>query len=313
MFGTIGVLMGGISRERDISIQSGMAIAAALRHRNIAVKEIICNGNLQEELRDSPIDIAFLALHGEYGEDGTVQLFLENNHITYTGSGVHASGLALNKHRAKTLFKKAGLKTPPWKLITKNTIGDPVPFSFPLVIKPVNEGSSIGLALIKDQGQYRAIGESLFHTQVGYIIEQYIPGKELTVGIIDNAALPIIEIVTKTSLYDFTAKYQKGMTEYLVPAPISSVKTTEIQSLALDAYHLLRCRDFSRIDIILHPDGTPYILEINTIPGFTETSLLPKAAQVQGISFDELCVKILTLAAKRHKKYRQEPQEKENQ
>ena len=299
MLERIGVLMGGISREKDISIQSGKAIYSALKRLGFDAHEIICEGNISEELRKTPIDIAFIALHGKYGEDGTIQMQLEQLGISYTGSGVTASSLAMNKKESKQIFTQKNIPTPPWTVISKGHFSMDFPFPFPVVVKPVAEGSSIGLSIINNEDLFRRSVISLLETHKEIIVEKFIKGPELTVGILDNEALPVIHIAPKRTFYDFIAKYEKGNTDYIVPADISESATKTVQETALAAHCALGCRDLSRVDLILSDDGTAYVLEINTIPGFTETSLLPKAAKARKMSFDQLCKKILLLAYQR--------------
>jgi D-alanine-D-alanine ligase len=304
-FGKIGVLLGGPSSEREISIRSGKAIANALRKRGHDVVEIGETGSIEEGVVKSNIDIAFIALHGRYGEDGTVQKFLEDNNIPYTGSGPLASKLAIDKELAKIEFLRRGINTPEYISINASDNYSSrlkeikIKLSMPVVVKPVEEGSSIGLSIVKEEKDLASAIELAFSYSKKVIIEKYIDGKELTVGVLGNGALAVVEIVPKKGYYNFEAKYTSGMTEYVVPAKIDSEQYKHVQMLGLLAHSALGCRDMSRVDIRLDSNCKPWVLEVNTIPGFTETSLLPKAAKAVGIGFEDLCEKILELAVSR--------------
>ena len=299
MFKKIGVLLGGASREREISIRSGKAIAGALRQRGFDVIEIGESGSIEHEVLNARIDAVFIALHGIYGEDGQIQAFLEKNGIPYTGSGPAASRTAFNKGTAKRVFEKNGLLTPPWSLCAGNTELDPRAVKLPAVIKPALEGSSIGLTIVNEKAAVQAAFEKAVTGGGEVVIEEYIPGTEVTVGILGGQPLPVVQIKTRRDFYDFTAKYDDHSTQYLVPAPLDDSMRQLVQDTGLAAYNALGCRDFSRVDIIISDKGKPYVLEVNTIPGFTQTSLLPKAALAAGIDFDSLCVKILELCHNR--------------
>jgi len=301
----VAVLMGGQTSERDISLISGKAVAEALASRDYQVSSIDINGRikLEERLSDEKIDVAFIALHGRYGEDGSVQRLLEKLKIAYTGSGVTASFLALNKIEAKKIFQAKNISTPPFFSLNNPQSYKPflkrAPFEFPWVIKPAAEGSSIGLSVIEE-------GESLdkavkFASSYGekILVEKYIAGREITVGILDEYPLPVLEVVPKRKFYDYKAKYTKGESEYLVPAPIELKIYQEIQMVALAAHQALGCEGMSRVDMRLDSQNKPYVLEVNTIPGLTELSLLPKAARAIGVSFPDLCCILVTLAKNR--------------
>lgn len=298
--GTIGVILGGPSEEREISIRTGRAIANALRLKGYAVTEIGEEGNIEDKILTSGIDVAFIALHGRYGEDGTIQKFFENEGIPYTGSDPVASYNALDKFVSKTIFEKNNINTPEYIAVNsgESDIFDQMEsmFSFPVVVKPADSGSSMGLSIVSKSGDLKRALDTASGYNSRIIIEKYIPGKELTVGILDQAPLPVIEIVPAGGFYSYDAKYTKGKTEYIVPADLPADIHKAVQMLALRAHQVLGCRDLSRVDIRLDPEGVPWVLEVNTIPGFTETSLLPKAAKAVGISFGDLCERILFLA-----------------
>ncbi len=298
----IVVLMGGISPEREISLQSGKAVANALTKTNSNVIKIIVNDDMVNELDNYKIDIAFIALHGYFGEDGGIQEILESKGIFYTGSGISASRLAMNKVESKDIFRKNNIPTPDYfKASTEQSMSEITinikNLKLPVITKPVSNGSSIGISIIKE---YTGIIDAIEHTgrySKDILIEECIEGRELAVSILDDKALPVIEIKTPTVFYDYDAKYKSNNTQYIILE--SSDETSEralshavyerVQELAVRAHNSLDCRNFSRVDMILSKDDEIYVLEVNTIPGFTERSLLPKAAAAANISFVELC------------------------
>ena len=315
----IAVLMGGISTEREVSLRSGNAVAKALTEAGFNVSCIDVKDEKIEELDHMEIDVAFIALHGYFGEDGGVQELLESKGILYTGSGINASKLAMDKLATKKCFIEAGLTTPDYITVTEfqefteiqqeiNNLG------LPVVLKPTRNGSSIGISIIKDAKNLQTGLEKAFEFGYELLIEKYIKGRELTLGILDDKALPIIEIKTSVEFYNYDAKYKDNRTEYLIVKTTSgNDKNTvedflnntgylspslynEAQELALNAHKVLGCRGFSRVDMLLDNIGKFYLLEVNTIPGFTEKSLLPKAAKAAGMSFSSLCKKIAELA-----------------
>lgn len=301
-FGKIGVLMGGPSTEREISLKSGKAVHEALKENGFdAVGIDIINGKKQDNIRlikSRKISCAFLALHGRFGEDGQIQRILETLKIPYTGSGVRASKLAMDKVSSRRIFEAAGLNVPGYKVINKSTYrqkkGEMIlnGLDLPLVIKPAAGGSSIGLSIIEKEVDLESALKSAFAFDDRVIVEEYIAGRELTVGILEDCALPVIEIVPKKKFFDFEAKYTCGLTEYIVPAEIEERLARKIKRIALTCHRLLGCLGFSRVDIILDKDNRVFVLEVNTIPGLTNTSLLPKAARIVGIEFNELCLKL---------------------
>lgn len=294
----IGVLAGGPSSEREISLRSGTAVYKALVDEGynaifLDVKDDIC-----DIINKNKIEVAFIALHGKFGEDGTVQKMLEEMGLPYTGSGVAASKAALDKIASKELFVKNGIPTPKYAVAEEDKAlpAGALALGWPVVVKPQFEGSSIGLSIVKDG---KALGEAL---QKAYIygpkvlLEEYIAGKELTVGILDDKPLPVIEIVPKNKVYDYEAKYKSPDTGYLVPAPIEKGLFEKAQALGAAAHKALGCRSMSRVDMIAGDNGGIFVLEVNTIPGMTERSLLPKAAAANGLSFGKLCVKLIESA-----------------
>lgn len=310
-FGHIGVLMGGYSSEREISLKSGKAVFEALQRQGCRVSALDIrekdHTKIKQTIAAADLNIAFITLHGRLGEDGMIQSILEELDIPYTGSGVAASRLAINKVSTQDLFKKNGIHISPYAALSRGQeetalsaverIG-----SFPVVVKPACEGSSIGITIVRDAGGLHGALERAWQYGDLALVEKYVPGRELTVGVLDQQALPVVEIRPKGAFFDFTSKYSQGMSEYIVPAQIPQETALLLQEEALQAHHVLGCEDFSRIDFILGQDGRHYALEVNTIPGFTSTSLLPKAAQEAGISFEQLCLRIVQLAYGKKKK-----------
>ena len=293
----IGVLMGGWSDERDVSLKTGQAIAGALKSKGWLVIELDVDRAICERIKDENIDAAFLALHGRFGEDGTVQGMLEMMGIPYTGSGVLASSLAINKVFAKIVLQNSQIPTPPFAVLEeRDEMVSDSPFGYPVVVKPSSQGSTIGTYIVKSRSELIPAISDAFKFDNQILMEAFIPGRELTVGILGEEALPVLEIVPHSGFYDFHAKYTHGETEYLCPAPMENDLSEKIRELALNAHRALGCRDFSRVDFRLREDGRPFCLEINTIPGMTDTSLLPKAARIQGIEFPDLVERILLMA-----------------
>jgi D-alanine-D-alanine ligase len=304
-FGTIGVLMGGYSSEREISLRSGQAVAEALSQKghqvlplDITTDEI---AGITRQIQATPLDIAFIALHGRLGEDGVIQGILEKLEIPYIGSGVKASQIAFNKILTQKALQSAGLPVAEHFFITD---GKPVDFktawkhikSTPMVVKPACEGSSIGVHIVRHPSEWEPAFKNALSFGPQIIIEEFIKGREFTVGIFDGEALPLVEICPDAHFFSFTAKYQKGSTQYTCPAEISEDLTRVIKELSLRAVEVLGCEGFSRVDLRVDDKGRPFILEVNTIPGFTGTSLFPKAAREAGYSFVQVCEKLLDLA-----------------
>ncbi len=295
----IGVLMGGPSSEREVSLKSGSAVASALKRKGFAVSEIDVGPDLVDRLKD--IDVAFVVLHGKPGEDGVVQGLLEFMGIPYTGPRVLGAALGMNKLITKKVLEFHGLKVPPFKVVRKSEYTLPREskfdsIDFPVVVKPVDEGSTIGVSIVKTHEEFEKALELAFSYSEEVLIEKFIEGRELTVGVVNDRALPVIEIRPKKGFYDYESKYTKGLTEYLVPAPIDDRVAKTAQDWALIAHRALYQRGVSRTDFRMDEEGNLYILEVNSIPGMTETSLLPKAAKVAGLDFDDLVVEILKSA-----------------
>jgi D-alanine-D-alanine ligase len=293
----IGVLCGGPSAEREISLRSGRAIHEALLSLGLPVVLLELSEKeekIPEELKKSRITRAFIALHGTFGEDGTLQAMLEEMGILYTGSSPEACRYAMDKVSSRRRWLAAGLPIPQW--VEAEPINAEVrsqELIFPIVVKPVAQGSSFGVVLVDSPRELPAALDEAAKFGEKLILEEHLPGQELTVGILEDQPLPVIQIVPKRRFYDYVAKYTPGMAEYWVPAPLPKETTKTVQEIALTAHEVLSCHSFSRVDLILTPERGPVLLELNTIPGMTFTSLLPKAAQAAGIEFPELCRRML--------------------
>lgn len=286
----IGVLMGGLSEEREISLKTGAAILKALGDKNYKAIAIDAGRDISAVLIKKKIDIAFIALHGRYGEDGCIQGLLEVMAIPYTGSGVKASALAMDKTAAKKVMLYHGVSTPASCIYEE---GVRPKIKAPLVVKPACQGSAIGVSIVKEDSGLKAALHEAKKFGGPVLIEKYIKGRELTVSILDGRVLPTIEIRPKKGFYDYTAKYTKGMTEFVVPAQITKSLDKKVAKESLKAYEALGCKGAARVDVILDSKGTPYVLEVNTIPGMTELSLFPRAAQAVGLDYPALVEEML--------------------
>lgn len=292
----VGVLMGGVSSERQISLKSGKAVLDALKSLGFEALAVDIRMDNKRYVKDLilsyDIGLAFLAMHGPFGEDGKVQSILEELRIAYTGSGPESSALAMDKAASSEIFRRAGLNVPGHLVLDKNHRRITRPLRYPLVVKPVCGGSSIGLSIVDEPKAIKPAIDLAFEYDKRIIVEEYIQGREMTVGILDNKALEVVEIRAKNRFFDYKAKYQDSKTEYIVPAEVPSAVMRLLKDAAVRAHNLLGCSFFSRVDIILSDGFRPFILEVNTIPGFTSTSLLPKAALCAGISFPDLIFRI---------------------
>jgi D-alanine-D-alanine ligase len=290
----VGVLLGGRSAERTVSLNTGAAVLAALRRLGHTVTAVDAGADLPRALARRGVDVAFLALHGRGGEDGTVQGLLECLGIPYTGSGVLASALAMDKKQSKWIFRAHGLPTPEFEVFARGGRRPRLErLAFPVVVKPICEGSSLGVTVARTPRELESAVKAAFRYDPEAIAEAFIPGRDLTVGVLGDEALAVVEMRPRSGFYDFRDKYEKGRTEYLVPAPLTSRQTARTRELALAAHRALGCRGASRVDFRLDERGRPQLLEVNTIPGMTATSLLPKSAAAVGIGFDELVGRIL--------------------
>lgn len=303
----IAVLLGGMSSEREISLKTGNAILGALQKQGYTACGIDADSRLAENLKKQGIDTAFIALHGAFGEDGTVQGLLEILGIPYTGSGVLASALSINKVATKKILAWQGLPTPAFQVIaspdrTVDSAVRAITMQPPFVVKPPEEGSTIGISRVKVSEDIRDAVSLALRYDRELLIEEFIRGRELTAAVLDGEALPLVEIEAQGGFYDYKAKYQsRGETRYVVAPDIGSDLTDRIQGLAVATYRALGCSGAARVDFLLAEDGRPTIIEINTIPGMTETSLLPKAAGHAGMQFEQLVERILW-SARLHKK-----------
>lgn len=304
----IAVLMGGPSTEREVSLNTGGAILKALQEKGYqAIAMELDPLHFVEQIKDEKIDVVFNAVHGKFGEDGTIQGALELIGIPYTGSGMLASAVAMDKVISKRLFMADGIPTPRALFFQCTTNTSEIlktiekQFSLPVVVKAASQGSSIGVSIVSDAPALEAAVEEAFGYSDHIVVEEFIKGKELTVAVIGDEtaqALPVIEIVPHSGRYDYRSKYTKGCTDYIVPAELEHVVTERIQNLAVRAFQLFGCRGVARVDFMMDEAGQPYVLEINTIPGMTATSLVPKAAAATGLSFSDLCEQILKMARK---------------
>lgn len=298
---SILVLAGGPSAEREISLMGGKAVAEALERAGHRVTYADIRPEDLSALDTPGIDVVFPVLHGAWGEDGQVQSILEARGLAYVGSGPKASALAMDKAATKAAFRAAGLPTPDWDVWSG--AGKVWPGRLPVVVKPVDSGSSVDLTIARDADTLRTAATGVIAKHGRCLVEQFVGGRELTVGVLDGAALPPIEIVVHgREFYDYQAKYFDDATEYRVEPALPAGVRAELCRLALAAHGVLGCRDFSRVDFILPPAGGPTLLEVNTIPGFTSHSLLPKAAARTGLDFASLCDRLANLAAARRTK-----------
>jgi D-alanine-D-alanine ligase len=290
--------MGGPSGEREVSLKSGGAVCTALGSLGYKVIPIDPEKDAEERIKDAGMELAFIALHGRFGEDGTVQAILESLGIPYTGSGVEASKLAMDKLASRKIFMKNRINVPEFIPAEKGAGGkfNLDGLDFPLVVKPNSEGSSLGLSIVEKEDDLNPALTLAWSMDNLALIERYIPGREMTVGILGDEPLPVIELKPHRKFYDYVAKYETGATEYLVPAPLPDKVCRRVQESALLAHKSLGCYGFSRVDMILNEENTPVVLEVNTIPGLTSTSLLPKAAKAKGLDFPGLIEKMIELA-----------------
>ena len=300
----IAVVVGGPSTEADVSRRTGAAIAAALTTRGYRAEIIeLVPEKFAQTLSAGTFDVVFNALHGRYGEDGVLQGLCEMMGMPYTGPGVMASAAGMNKVISKCAFQGAGIPTAPFAYYFSLQPFDSIiadigrTFSLPVVIKSAAQGSSIGTVIVNETGALRPALEEAFRYGTSIIVEAFIDGDEFTVAVMDDTAFPVIQIVSSTGKYDYYSKYTPGVSTHLCPAPIGDAMTKKMQDTALDVFHSLHCSGVSRVDMMTDKEGNLFVLEINTVPGMTATSLVPDAARAMGVSFEELCEKILLEAA----------------
>jgi len=288
----IGVLLGGLSAEREVSLKSGGAVLATLNAKGYQAVGIDVGRDLANQLAQEKIELAFIALHGRFGEDGSVQGLLELMGIPYTGSGVLASALAIDKVYSKIVFRSAGLTVAPYQVLRRGE-KHPLSYAVPAVVKPAREGSSVGVSIVKDAADMDAALEEAFRYDDQVLVERFIDGREVQVGILDGKALGAIEIVPKNEFYDFEAKYTPGMAEHILPARLPAPIYAEVLKAGEVAHAALGCDGYSRVDFLVTEAGEAYILEVNTLPGMTDLSLLPEIARGAGIDFPDLVERII--------------------
>lgn len=296
-FGKVAVMFGGDSAEREVSLNSGQAVLSALLRKGVDAHKFDPKEQPLYDLVEEKFDRVFIVLHGRGGEDGSLQGALSLLGLPYTGSKGQGSALAMDKVRSKYMFLGAGIPTAPFVVVKKdqpidlatilNQLGDKV------MVKPANEGSSIGMSMATDIQSLQEALDKAFSFDKDVLIEQWITGTEVTVSVVNGNSLPVIEMRTPNDFYDYQAKYQSNSTEYLCPAPISAELTAQLQQVAVETFELLGCQSWGRVDFIVDEQQRINVLEVNTVPGMTETSLVPKAAKAQGIDFDDLVVGIL--------------------
>jgi D-alanine-D-alanine ligase len=335
----VAVLFGGTSEERDVSVASGAQVFRALRARGNEVVAVdtargVLSPREEERLLASGVapappteaelralrlhaptalaeipavrraDVAFLALHGGTGEDGTLQALLDLSGIAYTGSGLRGSANAMDKDTAKRLFRSVGVPTADWLMAPADEAEVEAKLGLPVVVKPSKQGSTVGLAVVKRAGELQPAIDEAYRFDDEVMIERFVPGRELTVGVLADRPLAVGEIVSASEIFDYRSKYQEGGAREIFPADLTEEQTREVQELGLRAHRVLKCQGYSRVDFRLDPDGRLWCLEVNTLPGMTAASLLPKSAGAAGISFEELCQTICELAVERHERLR---------
>jgi D-alanine-D-alanine ligase len=297
----IGVLLGGLGPERDVSLRTGEAICGALRRLGYDAREVLVDRDIDQTLRRDPIDVAFLALHGPYGEDGCVQGLLELMGIPYTGSGVLASALAFDKLKSKEMFRLHNVPTPPYYAFDASELDDLESthgsFGFPAFVKPRRAGSSVGSGRANDLAELRERCAEAAAFDSSILVERFVPGREVTVAVLDGRALGALEIVPKGRFYDYQSKYQKGQSEYHLPARLPPTRYKGVLNIAERAAKCLGTTGAVRVDFLVTEGENEYVLEVNTLPGMTETSLLPMIARGAGMDFDSLCETILLRAS----------------
>lgn len=291
----LAVLMGGPGSEREVSLRSGAAVARALGQAGYRVTEIDVKG--PEFVLPNDTGLCVLMMHGTFGEDGQIQTILDSRGIAYTGEGAVGSRVAFDKLASKERFAAAGVPTPRWEVLAP---GEKPSLPLPIVVKVPREGSSVGVHLVRAADQLEAALSDCAGLDREILVEELIEGRELTVGVVGDRAMPVVEIRPHEGFYDYAHKYTKGASEYFCPAPLDEQTTRLVQETALAAHRALGLQVYSRVDIILRADGAPFVLEANTIPGMTETSLLPKSAAAAGITFPALCEEIARLSLQRH-------------
>ncbi len=297
-FGKVAVLLGGKSSEREVSLMSGTAVLEALQRQGVDAHAFDTGHHSLTDLAAEHFDCAFIALHGRYGEDGTIQGALDLMGVPYTGSGVMACALAMDKWRTKLVWHASGIPTPRFEMLSAQTnfVATADSLGLPLIVKPAREGSTIGLTKVSSSkavaGAYR---EAAKHDSI-VLAEQFVDGPELTASILDDEALPLVRIEAPGGNYDYDAKYFSDETQYFCPSGVDAGLEDRVKSISVDAFRILGCKGWGRVDVMIDADGEPWVLEANTVPGMTGHSLVPMAATVAGLSFDQLVIRILEAA-----------------
>lgn len=293
----IAVLMGGLSFEREVSLTTGTEILESLTRQGCQAVKVDVDRNVASQLAETRPDLAFIALHGTFGEDGAIQGLLECLRIPYTGSGVLGSALAFNKVATKRLFDQAGIPTPRYEVHYRESRKSSArSLGLPVVVKPSDQGSSIGVSIVRKESEWEPAMNLAFELSEEVLVEEFIDGKLLAIGMREREPLPVVHIKPKSDFYDYESKYTEGKTEYECPASLSKEEEAACHRAARDTFRVLRGRGFPRVDVILSPQGVPYVLEMNTIPGMTPLSLLPMAAKEGGLDFDALVLEIAMTA-----------------
>ena len=288
----IAVLMGGPGEEKDVSLKSGQAIKKALNHNGYDVTSIILDTKLEKLVKDLlSVDLVFLGLHGNIGENGTIQGFLDALGIIYTGSGPLSSAICMDKNISKIIAKNNGIMTPKWKLC--DTVIDDAKMNYPVIVKPNGQGSTVGLRIAHNESELKPSIEYAFNYDNSVLVEEYIQGRELTVMLIDGKAQPVCEIIPSHEFYDYECKYTAGMSKYICPAEIDDNISNYVKKISENLFDLLKCENYSRADFRMDDQNKFWFLEMNTLPGMTDTSLAPMSALAAGISFNELIDKIV--------------------
>lgn len=289
--------MGGLSPEREVSLTTGQAVFEAIQRNGLDAVAIDVDRNIAVNLKESKIDIAFIALHGTYGEDGTIQGILEYANIPYTGSGVLGSSIAYDKVKSKELFKFHNIPSADYQVFYRSQKNIPSrTLDLPVVVKPSTQGSSIGISIVKNESEWLTALQLGFKYSEEVLVEKFIDGRLMAIGMNGEQPFPIVHIKPKSEFYDYESKYTQGKTDYLCPAELSTEEKSGLEDASIKVVRALKSRGIPRVDAILDETGTPYVLEINTIPGMTPISLLPMAAKQAGINFDELVMEILATA-----------------
>lgn len=287
--------MGGESAEREVSLKTGRSVCDALRRRGYTVYPLEVTASLPHHIRIKKIQVAFIALHGPGGEDGTIQGMLEVMNLPYTGSGVSASAVGMDKGLSRVVLKAAGLSVPQGMTLYAYRIPDrpQANLGYPVVVKPCAQGSTIGVSIVRKLSQWKGALQEAYRHGEQVVVERYVPGREIAMGVFGDRIFPGVEVIAPGGFYDFTAKYGKAATRYVCPAPLSPKLESLLREQTLCAYQAIGCRGAARVDFRIHTNGRPYILELNTIPGMTERSLLPMAAGQDGLTYDDLVERIL--------------------